>query len=83
MTQILTFLELNKQSLRLGKNTYFMMLEKQVSLRWVVVEKYKNEDVTYKARLVARGFEENNLDEICKDSPTRCKENFQVLYYNL
>ena len=56
-----------------------MMLEKQVSLRWVVVEKYKNEDVTYKARLVARGFEENNLDEICKDSPTRCKENFQVL----
>ena len=35
-----------------------MMLEKQVSLRWVVVEKYKNEDVTYKARLVARGFEE-------------------------
>ena len=28
--------------------------------RWVVSQKYKNEDVTYKARLVAWGFEEDN-----------------------
>ena len=33
----------------------------------------------YKARLLARGFEEENLVEIRKDSPTCCKENFRVL----
>ena len=33
----------------------------------------------YKARLLARGFEEENLVEIRKDSPTYCKENFRVL----
>ena len=33
----------------------------------------------YKARLVARGFEESNLNEIRKDSPTCCKQNFRLL----
>ena len=33
----------------------------------------------YKARLLARGFEEENLVEIRKDLPTCCKENFRVL----
>ena len=40
---------------------------------------YEVEDVTYKARLVDQGFEEENLDEICKDSPTCCKKKFCVL----
>ena len=35
--------------------------------------------VLYKARLVARGFEESNLIDIRKDSPTCCKENFRLL----
>ena len=48
--------------------------QKTVSARWVVNQKHKNKDVTQKARLVARGFEEENLDEIGKESPTCCKE---------
>ena len=53
----------------------FMILgQKTASARWVVSQKHKNKDVTYKARLVARGFEEENLDEISKESPTCCKE---------
>ena len=32
----------------------------------------------YKARLVARGFEEDNLSNIRKDSPTCCKDNFRL-----
>ena len=35
-------------------------------MRWVVCQKYKNEGVTYKARLVAQGFEEENLDEYAR-----------------
>ena len=31
----------------------------------------------YKARLVARGFEESNLTIIRKDSPTYCTEKFR------
>ena len=33
----------------------------------------------YKACLVARGFEEENLNNICKNSPTCCKDNFSRL----
>ena len=51
----------------------------KVSARWVVSQEYKNEDVPYKGRLVTWGFEEENLDEIGKDSPTCCKENLCVL----
>ena len=49
------------------------------SVRWVITQKYKGECMYYKARLVARGFEESNLIDICKDSPTCCKENFRLL----
>ena len=37
----------------------------------------------YKARLLARGFEEENLVEIRKDSPTYCKERTSAFYYYL
>ena len=50
-----------------------------ISVRWVINQKYKGDDMYYKARLVARGFEESNLNEIRKDSPTCCKENFRLL----
>ena len=39
----------------------------------------KNDKIVYKARLVARGFEEDNLEEIRKDSPTCCKDNFRLV----
>ena len=42
-------------------------------------QKYKGKDMYYKARLVARGFEDSNLINICKDSPTCCKEHFCLL----
>ena len=42
-------------------------------------QKYKGKGMYYKARLVARGFEESNLINICKDSPTCCKEHFRLL----
>ena len=50
-----------------------------ISVRWVLTEKYINGNSTIKAHLVARGFEEPNLDAMRKDSPTCCKENFRIL----
>ena len=35
--------------------------------------------MTYKARLVAPGFEELDRDNIRLDSPTSCKENFRLV----
>ena len=44
---------------------------------WVITEKFMyNRKV--KARLVACGFEEEDLSTLCKDSPTCGKENIQV-----
>lgn len=34
--------------------------EQFISARWVKTPKYKDENITYKARLVARSFEEEN-----------------------
>ena len=44
-----------------------------LSVRWVVTEKMKDNKPVIKARLVARGFEEDTL-EFRKDSPTCSKE---------
>ena len=44
-----------------------------VSVRWVVTEKYKEGHPVVKARLVARGFEEDMCD-LRKDSPTCSRE---------
>ena len=49
----------------------FQTKEKQcVSVRWVITEKMGKDRPAIKARLVARGFEEENLNEIRKDSLT-------------
>ena len=50
-----------------------------ISVTWVINQKYEGEDMYYKARLVARGFEESNLTNIRKDSPTYCTEKFRWL----
>ena len=48
----------------------------RISTRWVCTEKVKGNDITLKARLVARGFEENT-HELRKDSPTCQKESLR------
>ena len=53
--------------------------QRVISVRWVIKQKFKNNKMTYKARLVARGFEEN-LNNIRKYSPTCCKDNFRLGY---
>ena len=54
--------------------------QKKVSIRWLVSQKYKNEDVTYKVRLVAWGFEEENLEEICRICQPAVKRTFTFYY---
>ena len=48
-----------------------------ISMRWVVTEKIKNGENVTKARLVARGFEENSLC-LRKDSPACARETVRV-----
>ena len=49
-----------------------------VSCRWVITEKYKDGKRLVKARLVARGFEEAEVNEIRKDSPTCGKDSLRL-----
>ena len=41
--------------------------QRVISVRWVITQKFKNNKMIYKASLLARGFEEENLNNICKD----------------
>ena len=50
-----------------------------VSVRWVITKKNKDDEPVYKARLVVRGFEETEKDEIRKDSPMCFKKNFRLI----
>ena len=49
-----------------------------ISLRWVITEKMKSGIPVIKARLVARGFEENLSKEFRKDSPTCTKDSLRI-----
>ena len=51
--------------------------QKTISVRWVVTEKVKNGNFVVKARLAARGFEEDTSG-IRKDSPTCSKESVRI-----
>ena len=51
-----------------------------ISTRWVITEKYKEGKKVVKARLVARGFEENNLSSLRKDSPTCGKDCLRLIF---
>ena len=53
-----------------GQNTVFV--------RWVITEKVKSGTPISKARLVARGFEENWNEEARRDSPTCTKDSFRL-----
>ena len=46
--------------------------------RWVITEKYKEGEKFVKARLVARGFEEDQINDIRKDSPTCGKDSLRL-----
>ena len=50
-----------------------------ISTRWVLTEKQVQGTNRIKARLVARGFEEENVDDIRSDSPTVTKENLRLV----
>ena len=49
-----------------------------VSSRWIFTEKLKNEEIHIKARLVARGYEENKY-EMKTDSPTCSREALRMV----
>ena len=52
--------------------------QERISSRWVVTEKVKCGETVTKARLVARGFEEDTMC-IRKDSPTCSKESVRIV----
>ena len=51
----------------------------RISCRWVLTEKPKGGIVTLKARLVARGFEEDD-PQLKTDSPTSQKESMRLIF---
>ena len=53
--------------------------QKSISLRWVCTLKETKDDTKPKSRLVAQGFEEDNLSEIQKDSPTCSKDTLEAV----
>lgn len=52
--------------------------QKRLSTTWVITKKEDKGEVKMKARLVVRGYEEQN-NEIRSDSPTCAKENIRML----
>ena len=48
-----------------------------ISVRWVITDKIKDGNTVTKARLVARGFEEDMQDNRT-DSPTCSKDSFRI-----
>lgn len=65
------------------KNNVFEEVEdagqKCVSTRWVCSLKETQNGIVPKARLVARGFEELNIHELQKDSPTCASDSLRLL----
>ena len=53
--------------------------QKCISTRWVCTLKETPDGVAPKARLVARGFEEINREELPKDSPTCASESLRMI----
>ena len=53
--------------------------QKVMSVRWVVTERMKEAKPITKARLVARGFEEDT-ENLRKDSPTCSKEGVHIIF---
>ena len=45
----------------------------------MITQKFKDNEIRYKALLVVRSFEEENLKDIRKYSPTCCKDNIRLV----
>ena len=50
-----------------------------ITARWIITEKVKEDKTKVKARLVARGFEEDS-EQLKKDSPTCTRESLRLLF---
>ena len=72
-----------KELCNLRENNVFTVVpyhgQVSVSSRWVLTEKIKNGKRVIKARLVARGFEEDS-SKLQIDSPTCAKESLRLLF---
>ncbi len=53
--------------------------QKCISTRWVCTLKEATAGVVPKARLVARGFEETNTQDLPKDSPTCSSKSLKII----
>ena len=53
--------------------------QKVISVWWVITQKFKGNEIMYKAPLVEKGFEEGNLKDISKDFATCCKDTFHLV----
>lgn len=53
--------------------------QKILSTRWICTLKESSEGIRPKARLVARGFEESQINNIPKDSPTCSTEPLRLI----
>ena len=51
-----------------------------LSVRWVKTVKHRDGEQLTKARLVARGFEEEHIEKLKTGSPPCCKKNLRVLF---
>ena len=51
----------------------------EISIRWVITTKVIGEDKIIKARLVARGFEDEEIKRLTTDSPTFSKESLHIV----
>ena len=55
--------------------------QRRISTRWVVTEKeYPDGTIKPKARLVIRGFEEKEKDDLQKDAPTAAKTSLRIAF---
>ena len=52
--------------------------QKVALVRWEISQKFKDNKMKYKARLVTCGIGEDNLSNIRKNSPTCCKDDFRL-----
>ena len=76
---------LSRRSLRIGlKMRLYEEVEDNgqdtISVRWVITPKLVGNRWTTKARLVARGFQEN-VDDLKVDSPTCMKETTRLVLF--
>ena len=53
--------------------------QRRISVRWVITEKAECGKLIVQARLVARGYEECNLCDVRKDSPTCSRQTLRII----